>query len=133
MYVIFTLADLRCLRDANTVPASLLDEIEANIRDLHSTLGDIEPVEQFTLGTSEPFAVILQPGDGPGIYQLLPDGIPQNRPEWIGQNNYGGTVIYQVIYLRGNDRALNLFVPFDVLGTGATTPLSEQLSDESTV
>lgn len=130
MFVIYTLADVRCLREANTVPCALLDEIETNLRDLHRTIGGAEPVEEFTLGSSGPFAAILQSGDGPGVYELLPDGLPHSRPEWVGKTDYGGTVVYQVIYLCGNDRALNLFIPAGTLSMVEEQSLADEIAGD---
>lgn len=129
MFVIYTLADVRCLRQVSEVPHALLDAIEANLRDLHRTLGGTGPVEEFTLGANGPFAVILQQGDGPGVYELLPDGVPHSRPEWVGSTAYGGTVVYQAIYLRGNDQAVNLFIPVGVLDHAAERQLADAVAE----
>lgn len=131
MFVIFTLADLRCLRQAKAVHGALLDKIEADLRDLHRRIGGTVSVEEFTLGASGPFAVILQQGDGPGVYELLPDGAPQKRPEWVGRGAYGGYVVFHVIHLRGNGRELNIFFPAGTLDPDARKRLCDQIADDS--
>ncbi len=127
MYVVYSLADLRCLRQARVVPGALLDQIEANLRDVHRIIGDGVTVEDFTMEECG-LTAILQPGDGPGAYRLigLPDAVAETRPEWVGRGDYGGDVVYQVIYLRGNDRAISLFVPVGALDAGTEERLATE-------
>ncbi len=127
MFVIYSLADLRCLREAHAVPAALLDQIEANLRDVHRMIGGDVPIEEFSLAECG-LTAILQPGDGPGVYELigLPDAIVESRPEWVGRGGYGGEVVYQAIYLRGNDRAISLYVPASTLDAGNEARLADE-------
>ena len=66
MFVLITRADLRCLREAGAVPSALLDRIEGEFS------GHLEQNDN----TADPLqfrqaVLILQPGDGPGVYAFI--------------------------------------------------------------
>jgi hypothetical protein len=116
MFVIATLVDVRCLREAHVVPAMLLDEIELHLRACHRQSEKNLPVDDCSL-TANGLIVILQPGDGPGVYQLLtiPDSPVETHRIWNGRGNFGQQVRFRVLHLRVNQRTVTLYIPTDVL------------------
>jgi hypothetical protein len=129
VFVVVTIADVRCLREARAAPAALLDEIEASLRDLHERLGGGVDFEDFSVADFAP-VLIAQPGDGPGVFAALgvPEGV-ESRPEWVGRGEFGGEVHYQVVVLRGNNKAVSLFVPAGALD-GARRARLDREADE---
>ncbi|HEY3376164.1 MAG TPA: hypothetical protein VGL77_01610 [Armatimonadota bacterium] len=115
MFLIYTLADLRCLRNAQGAPPGLLDEIERSLREVHLATGATEPLDAFTM---QPYGgvLILQAGDGPSVYTLVDDsdGLIDALPPWIGQRASGDHVTYQVLHLRGKNRQFRLYLPHGV-------------------
>jgi len=130
MFIIVTIADVRCLREARAVPVSLLDEIEANLRGLHAQFGGGVELEDFCTADFAP-SLIAQPGDGPGAFAALgvPEGV-EARPEWVGKADFGGEVHYQVIVLRGDSKAVSLFLPAATLDGARRTRLDTEAGEE---
>lgn len=112
MFIIYGIADIRCLREAHVVPAALLDVVDEKLHSLHSEFGDGHPLEDFSLAGYGP-VVILQRGDGPGVFELLdlPGGLLIRRPEWMGRDQFGRRVLFQAIVMRNNEQAVYLYIP----------------------
>jgi len=112
MFVIYTLADVRCLREARAAPAALLDTVESELRDRHRNLGNGESVDEFSL-TESGALVILQAGDGPGVYDALglSEMLPEPGPMWIGHRDDGHPVTYRVIELQDTGKTVRLYLP----------------------
>lgn len=123
MFVIYTLADVRCVRDAHAVPVALLKKIAAAVRHRHRTRGRGLSVDECALAENG-FIVILQAGDGPGVYDVLglSETLPATRPLWIGHRDDGSPVVYRVIDLRGHGRRVRLYIPADSTEDTPWTP-----------
>lgn len=113
MYVICTLADLRCLRDVRAVPAGLVDCLEIDLQAMYRRIGGDIAIDAFSLDDAGELVVILQPGDGPGVYTVL--GIAEVEPVFREaltlQDAHGVEVAYQEVEFTTAHRQVRLYLP----------------------
>jgi len=115
MFVLITRADLRCLRQAGAVPSALLDRIESEFS------GHLEQNDCTADLVSYRHAVlILQPGDGPGVYAFvgISDGTIDHEDEWGCRNDYGAMMRYWVFDMRTCDRVFRVIIPLGMHDPG---------------
>ncbi len=115
MFVLITQADLRCLREAGAVPTTLLDRIEDEFSDLIEQ--DDNTPDLFQCRNA---ILILQPGDGPGVYAFvgMSDSTIDHEDEWVCRNEFGSTVRYRVFDMRTHERVFRVIVPLGITFPG---------------
>lgn len=99
---------------ARAAPAALLKTLAAAIRHRHRTRGRAQSMDAYSYAKNY-FVVILQPGDGPSVYDVLglSESFPAIRPLWIGHRDNGSPVVYRVLELQGKGKTVRLYIPED--------------------
>ncbi|OPY55798.1 MAG: hypothetical protein A4E55_02386 [Pelotomaculum sp. PtaU1.Bin035] len=108
MKTVKVLADIQMLRSSQALTEPLLDHLEEYFGELHSALGDGEPLQEFSL-EEHGYFVILEPGDDARDLSevgLNPQdgGLLGTGPEWVEVKNlHGGLRYYQAAVLYDNE------------------------------